>query len=201
MNKMTIQVTPAKLKKELLHALDSTKFPLHKTRSNVSETASTSFALGTVNYRGGKQVNYKTRGPSRWNAKFPHLFEVAQQLIKICKPDFEYTTIQVNKNVECQPHVDKNNVGESYIIALGDYTGGELVIEGVAFNIKNRWKKFDGKNVHWVEPFQLPRENREANRYSLVYFTHSFKPPPHNLKNLTITKESISRNGEIIKKW
>ena len=33
----------------------------------------------------------------------------------------------VNKNQKASSHTDINNVGESYIIGLGDYTGGELV--------------------------------------------------------------------------
>jgi hypothetical protein len=49
--------------------------------------------------------------------------------------------------------VDKFNKGPSYIIALGDFTGGELMIEGVPYNIRNRWKKFDGRRQHSTAPF------------------------------------------------
>lgn len=151
-------------KKSVLEELQSITFPKNKTRLNIKGSQSTtSFVLGDVNYRGQKYLNGRTRGPSKWNIKFPKLYERIQQLISLCKPDFEYTTIQVNKNVECQPHIDKNNVGNSYIIGLGNYTGGELIIENKYFNIKNRWKKFDGHCAHWVAPFK-------GDRYTLYSY-------------------------------
>jgi hypothetical protein len=39
------------------------------------------------------------------------------------------------------------------------------MIEDKAYNIRNRWKRFDGRKEHWVAPF-------EGERYSLVFFTH-----------------------------
>ena len=121
--------------------------------------------------------------------------EALKKFIAEKKPDFQYTTIQVNKNVFCNPHVDKNNVGPSYIIALGDFTGGELVVEGTEFNIKNRWKKFDGRRAHWINPFK-------GTRYSLVFFTHTFKPPHPSVRSITVTKSHIyNKHGEIIKSW
>ena len=41
-------------------------------------------------------------------------------------PSFKFTSIQVNKNYASRPHVDRNNLGESLIIGLGNYTGGDL---------------------------------------------------------------------------
>ena len=43
---------------------------------------------------------------------------------------FPFSSLQVNFNYAAKPHVDKNNLGPSYIISLGDHTGGELVVEG-----------------------------------------------------------------------
>ena len=41
------------------------------------------------------------------------------------QPDFRYTTIQFNKNYATKKmHVDGNNEGPSYIVGVGDYTGG-----------------------------------------------------------------------------
>ena len=91
---------------------------------------------------------------------------------------------RLNKNLKSKPHVDKNNVGDSYIIALGDFTGGELSIEGQSHNIRNRWKRFDGRKAHWVEPFL-------GERYSIVFFTHTFKPPHPDLRNIIVTKDGI----------
>jgi hypothetical protein len=117
-----------------------------------------------------------------------------QELIQRHKPDFEYTTIQVNKNVFCDPHIDKNNVGPSYVIALGDFIGGHLVVEGKEFDIQHKFKKFNGTKAHWITPFK-------GTRYSIVYFTHTFKPPHPSVRNLVVKKTGIYKNGELVKTW
>ena len=160
------------LKMEVLQELRNTRFPSCKTRSNVASSNQKveAFALGMVNYRGQAFLGGRTKGPSRWNKKFPKLYRLIRKLMATSYPDFKYTTIQVNKNLKCKPHVDKNNKGDSYIIGLGDYTGGELNVEGKKINIRNKWCNFDGRKQHWVEPFS-------GERYTLVFFTHTFKPP------------------------
>jgi len=179
-----MNITSRNIKKKVLRELQCITFPKCKTRKNVSSSTQTSFVLGEVNYRGQKYLNGKTRGPSSWNTKFPELFELCKRLIQFHKPEFSYTTIQVNRNVQCSPHIDKNNVGPSYIIALGKYTGGELLIEGSEYNIRNRWKYFNGHKGHWVNPF-------EGERYSLVFFTHTFKPPCSSTRNIKVTKDGL----------
>lgn len=188
----------SKLKKETLELLEEIeKFPITKSRKNISNKGIEAFVLGDVNYRGQAALDYKTRGPSRYNKKFPVLLKTLKKLMKEYDPDFKFTTIQVNKNVISPPHVDKNNVGPSYIIALGDYnykTGGKLVIEGKEYNIKNRFKKFDGTLGHWATPFK-------GTRYSLVFFTHTFKPPSGTLRGIEVKKTGLYKNGELIKKY
>ena len=182
------------MNKSVLKLLEDTRFPKCTTRKNVSKEPTESFALGLINYRGQKFLGGKVKGPSRYNEKYPELYEILCYLIAIAKPNFKYTTIQVNKNVVSAPHVDKNNVGPSYIIALGDFIGGELIIEGKEYNIKNRWKSFDGTLGHWINPFI-------GTRYSLVYFTHTFKPPCPSLRNIIVTKDGLYKKGEKIKSY
>ena len=45
------------------------------------------------------------------------------------EPDFKFTSITLNKNYAAKRHRDKNNLGDSRLIAFGDFTGGEIVIE------------------------------------------------------------------------
>lgn len=180
--------------KKVFQLLEETRFPKCRTRPNVSDHPNESFTLGQVNYRGQKSLGGRTRGPSRYNEKFPELYHAIQEMMECYHPHFKYTTIQVNKNVLSKPHVDKNNVGESYIVALGDYTGGELVIEGKEHNIKHRFKKFDGTKGHWVTPFK-------GTRYSLVFFTHTFKPPHPSLKHIVVKKDGLYKKGECIKHY
>ena len=40
------------------------------------------------------------------------------------RPEFCFTSVQVNKNYASALHVDKNNCGPSLIVGLGDYSGG-----------------------------------------------------------------------------
>tara|TARA_R110002096_G_scaffold132507_2_gene282812 strand:+ start:857 stop:1390 length:534 start_codon:yes stop_codon:yes gene_type:complete len=61
--------------------------------------------------------------------KHQMLMCLASMYIKEYYPDFKYTSIQFSKCMLCPRHVDKNNVGESVIVAFGDYTsGGGLII-------------------------------------------------------------------------
>jgi hypothetical protein len=174
--------------------LENTKFPRTKNRKNISSEGIEAFVLGDVNYRGQALLDYKTRGPSRFNKKFPILFRALKKMMKENDPSFKFTTIQLNKNILSPPHIDKNNVGPSYIIAFGDYEGGKLVIEGKENNIKNKFLNFDGTKGHWVTPFN-------GTRYSLVFFTHTFKPPSAFLKGVEVKKTGLYKNGELIKKY
>jgi hypothetical protein len=95
--------------------------------------------------------------------------------------DLSFNAITVNQNYKAEPHRDKNNVGESYLVAFGTYTGGELeILEGErqgTYNINRVPIKDDfSKVLHSVKDFT-------GNRYSLVYYNFSNKrlpslPPP-----------------------
>lgn len=178
--------------------LENTKFPKTSSRKNISDKPIEAFVLGKVNYRGQETLGYRTKGPSRYNKKFPKLYSLLKkcfaEFIHQYDPDFKYTTIQLNKNVVSPPHVDKNNVGPSYIIAIGNYTGGELFVEGKPYNIKNKFLKFDGTKGHWVAPFS-------GTRYSLVFFTHTFKPPHYDTRKLKVTKSGLYKDGILIKSY
>ena len=41
-------------------------------------------------------------------------------------PGFPFTSIQINHGFACRPHVDRNNSGPSALVALGEFTGGQL---------------------------------------------------------------------------
>ena len=67
-----------------------------------------------------------------------------------------------------RPHTD-NGAGAgqstSLIVGLGNYAGGELMVEGVKKNIRYNPIEFNGwKERHWTLPFH-------GERYSLVWFT------------------------------
>ena len=95
--------------------------------------------------------------------------------------DFACTSISVNKDYAGIIHRDAFNAGPSALLALGDFTGGELEYwpednrsvseprlrtEFAPFccDAKKNSIIFDGCRAHAVTPF-------EGNRFSLVFFT------------------------------
>ena len=104
---------------------------------------------------------------------YPHLENVFREFQDLYFPEFNYTSVQCNKNFPCPRHIDSTNVGESILLCLGDYEGGELVVEGfqadgsdAIVDNKNSIFQFNGaKYYHWVKPFQ-------GTRYSLVFFSN-----------------------------
>lgn len=85
-----------------------------------------------------------------------------------------FTSIQVNDSFRCKAHKDKGNVGQSYIVAFGNFQGGELVLDisGVktSHNIRHRPILFDGSQIeHETSEFT-------GRRISIVYHTIKSKP-------------------------
>ena len=83
-------------------------------------------------------------------------------------PDFKFNVVTLNRfteSKECQLHKDKDNVGNSRIIFLGDFVGGALwLADGRRFDCKRVWYEYNGSQVaHCVEPFT-------GERISLVLY-------------------------------
>jgi len=127
--------------------------------TNQRNARQTSFGLTT--YRGEKQESHNTK-------KHPHILPLFKKFIDLHYPNFNFSTVYVNKNIICQKHKDKKNSGESLLIGFGDYTEGSTVLhingEESKFNIQESSIIFDGsKIIHSSEPFK-------GTRYSLVFF-------------------------------
>jgi len=104
-------------------------------------------------------------------AEHPELRGIIQEFCDIfCHEKIVVDQIQINRNWWSPAHFDSGNVGSSWIVGLGDYTGGETSVDYKThiekYDIKNKFVKFDGsKYLHWTEKF-------EGKRYSLVFYTH-----------------------------
>ena len=103
------------------------------------------------------------------NQLFPELMKAAFELEIALMPDREpSSTIAINRNAQFRPHTDSGaGAGQStsLIVGLGDYSGGELVVEGDKVDIRYKPMEFNGwKQRHWTMPFQ-------GERFSLVWFT------------------------------
>jgi len=85
-------------------------------------------------------------------------------LCKVLFPDFKFNGVMINKNWKCPPHYDNKNAGVSLICGLGNYTGGDLFVEGKPIDIKYKPYIFNGSlQEHWTDDF-------EGERYSVVLF-------------------------------
>lgn len=107
----------------------------------------------------------------------PYLYKLLLDFgAKYCP--FPFTSITVNQNYQAAPHRDKNNQGKSFLVAFGDYTGGELeILEGEnkgILNIRCNPVIDDfSKVLHAVRPFT-------GERISLVYYTYHHPRPEWN---------------------
>jgi hypothetical protein len=139
-------------------------------------------------FKGKKGLDIYTL--SKFTIDNPILYEKIKLLGKYY--NFNFTSIQINKNFKCDRHKDSINMGESMIIGLGDYKGGELCIESIIqleqdneikkINIKNKPYYFNGSQYfHWVNDF-------EGTRYTLVYF---------NIERYCKLKSLCKKCGEI----
>lgn len=132
------------------------------------------FVLGIVTSWAGKGENagyrkmlsLKTREP-----KYKKLFRETKKLMRLRDPKFKFTSVQYNKNHRTARHRDASNVGVSYIVGLGDYTGGELIIfdenekNPVRHDIRNKFYTFNGsKYPHETAPYR-------GERYTLVFYS------------------------------
>ena len=98
----------------------------------------------------------------------------------------QFTHIAITKNFQGSPHIDTQNIGPFYGLALGDFSdgGGALCVECSAREVahvdtRGRMAKVDGRFVHWVAPY-------EGERFSIIFYqtegeitpqTEAFYPP------------------------
>jgi hypothetical protein len=112
---------------------------------------------------------------SRQCWKRPYLYKLLLEFGATYVTDISWNAITVNQNYRAAPHRDKGNVGRSYLVGFGDYTGGDLqILEGDlsgTYNICCQPIITDfSKVLHSVTPF-------DGNRVSLVYYTLRNAPP------------------------
>jgi hypothetical protein len=144
----------------------------HKSRDG-GKKGYEGFALGKVTSWAGKGENAgykKVLSLKTRDKKYRKLFKETKKLMKMKDPEFKFTSVQYNKNNRAARHTDSRNVGISYIIGLGNYTGGELIIfdenekNPVKHNIKNNFYTFNGSI--------FPHETAvfKGERYTLVFY-------------------------------
>ena len=97
----------------------------------------------------------------------------------IAPDNAEFNAICVNKNVKCEPHIDKNNKGMSWILFLGEFEGGDLCFaNNMRISRKYIWHEFDGTHLHW-------NEDHIGIKFSVILYT--------KIRNTKPIRQSASR--------
>lgn len=138
-------------------------------RKNAGEGRSQAFGV----------VNKRCRPPdySRQCWKRAYLYALLLDFAQLYV-DVPFNAITVNQNYRADAHYDRGNLGPSFLVAFGNYSGGDLKIheEGKTpplgcWDIRHKPIVADFSNVlHSVTEFQ-------GTRISLVFYTAANTPP------------------------
>ena len=158
--------------KEIYEELEDITIPT-TYKSNDKNGAHHAVKTGAVSQKNARQsvfgiINYRGKSKSQSTKKYPWMLPLFKEFMKSHRPDFKFSSVYVNRNVVCKKHLDSKNVGESLLVGLGPYTGGQttLYIGGKPkkFHIKSQSLIFNGSEIpHKSEKFK-------GTRYSLVFF-------------------------------
>jgi hypothetical protein len=122
------------------------------------------FVLGKVKWYFGKGLV-----ESKYNRRFPDFFKLLRKWVKWKFPSHRWNAIQINKGVNTGYHYDRNNVGNSLCIGIGDFKGGGITCElkNGKKNIdnKNKWLVYNGKEIRHKT---IPATS--GIRYAIIFY-------------------------------
>lgn len=146
-------------------------FPKQSKRRTQKGVAAEGMVLGSMHVLGKRGREGKRIRECRLSSathEYNRLWQLIHTMARAYVPGIAFTTAQVNK---CKPcgcalHVDRRNVGRSYIIALGGFNeGGALQLMQYHIDIHNSMLEFYGQLPHRALP------HSGGDRYSIVLFT------------------------------
>lgn len=151
---------------KLYEMLEKIKLPIKapNTLGRAQFTEKHRAATFGMSYHFTKQVIHEK---SRMSKKHPAIHDELMRLSKVVCPNHPFTGIYMNRNIQCDKHKDKSNVGDLVIVSFGEYEGGNLWIEGEECCAKYHPIKFDGSKH---EHYNL--KDLVGTKYSLVFYSH-----------------------------
>jgi len=173
----------------LIDHLMKTNIPINKYRKSAGIGRSQCFGM----------VRKRSMAPdlSRCSWIDPRLHYLLMKFAVNLPSDFTFTSVQINDSYACEAHFDKHNVGNSYIVAFGPYTGGELVLKNPTdkeYNIRHRPLLFDGSAIeHYTKEFT-------GRRWSIVYHT-LVAPAKFPMIRKLDDYEAVYRDGSWVIAW
>jgi len=150
---------------ELEELMSKRKWIKHSLRTNVAQP-------DDIHQSGKVKVAKIYSNLVRTREKDPMLYDA----IKEIAPEWwgEETQIILNKDLTCKRHRDGNKE-HSWILWLGDFTGGALHFEdGTKIEEKYKWHKINGQTPHWNDP-------HEGTKYAIVLYRSTRAPKCNNL--------------------
>ena len=166
---------------ELEEQLSKRRWRVHSLRTNVAPD-------NLLEYQGKVKIAKICSHSLNQREKEPFLYDA----IKECAPEWweGETRIILNKDLTCKRHRDGNE-GHSWILWLGDFTGGALLFDdGTKIEDKRVWHKINGQVHHWNEP-------HEGTKYSVVlYRSDKTKPPKNKYLQEARRKKRLAREQE-----
>ena len=150
---------------ELTKLMSKRKWIKHSLRTNVAQP-------DDIHQSGKVKVANIYSNLLRTREKDPMLYDA----IKEIAPEWwgEETQIILNKDLTCKRHRDGNKE-HSWILWLGDFTGGALHFEdGAKIEEKYKWHRINGQTPHWNDP-------HEGTKYAIVLYRSTRAPKCNNL--------------------
>ena len=138
---------------------------IHKIKVNNGRSSRFDFGKHRAEQYGITRARFQgTVGPSLASRKYPEIHDEIMRIGREICP-FDFTSVQLNNNTVCPPHYDSKNMGPSMLVSFGEYTGCNIVIEGIIYDAKYKPIIFNGsEREHWNT------NNLTGNKYSLVYY-------------------------------
>lgn len=163
---------------EIVKELTTRPLAINKYRKSVGEGQSQAF--GVVGRR-NLAPDYSRLCWTRPKL-YMHLLDFADKYV-----DISYNAITVNQNYKSNPHRDKHNIGDSYLVSFGDFTNGNLLIhEGdLSGNHDIRHKPIVAdfsKLLHSTDDWS-------GIRFSLVFYQYALKNKPVYLPKPSVKLE------------
>ena len=155
----------------LLDELHKVKIPKIKGKINSPGRGCVIGYIGRTTVFGYGMRTFKGYGDFVTNARYPELFKLLVEYGNLVVPkDWTYQTITVNHNVEAKKHKDSKNCGDSIIIGIGNFTGGDIKVwntddvTAYDYNLHDVPLMFNGAtHYHQTMPF-------EGERYTFIFY-------------------------------
>jgi hypothetical protein len=137
----------------------------------------------------GSRASRRALRKAKKLSKYRRIWDLALKALQNVDEAFatQCTEIAVTFGFQGSPHIDKQNSGPFYGLALGNFTAGQggICVECSArvvavVNTKDRLGRVDGRFPHWVNAYdKLNEQGNMVERYSLIYYEtgSNFKQP------------------------